>query len=167
MRIIGLDPSLVCIGWALLERDMDLRLEWVSSWGTIRPEGETLDEKLHDAADKVGRLFDGGGADVLAMELPVVYRNPATTIKLGQLLGVIRYVAYRWTERTIEVMPGGRLSALGLPINLKRPVAKELVRNTVNALYKLHLEPQDHDIADAVAVAHAALVELKKEEWGR
>lgn len=165
IRILALDPSLSCVGWALMEYSLELRQAWVSSSGKFEPCGKTLDDKLADAAGRAERIMHGCNPDILAIELPVVYRNHATTIKLAQLVGAIRWAAHHWTDRTIEIQPGGRLTALGLPMKMKRDIAKELVRNTVNALYKLDIEPDDHDISDAVAVAHAAMVELQREEW--
>ena len=110
-------------------------------------------------------MLRGSKADILAVEMPVVYKNAATTIKLAQLLGAIRWAAHHWVDRTIEIQPGQRLTALGLPLRVKRNAAKELVVHTVNALYKCKFTLNDHDIADAVAVGHAALLELRRERW--
>ena len=169
MRILAMDPSLSCIGWALMETGEDeLRhLEWVSSWGKAEPTGTTFDDKLASAGAIAERVLRGASADILAVEMPVVYRNPQTTIKLAQVVGVVRWAAHHWVDRVIEIQPGGRLAALGLPVRLKRPIAKELVINVVNNLYKRTFTMEDHDIADAVAVGHAALAELRKEQWGR
>jgi len=167
IRILALDPSLSCVGWALMEFDPELVRDWVNSHGNFRPEGDDLDAKLANAADTLGRMLMASPVDILAIELPVVYRNPATTIKLGQLVGALRYVAYQTTDRTIEIQPGGRLTALGLPCRMKRKTAKELVVSMINTRYKLELEAADHDVADAVAVGHAAILKLRQEAWGR
>jgi len=167
IRILALDPSLSCIGWALMEYAPDWRRDWVTSYGVVQPCGDTLDDKLAEIGGHAERLLRGSNPDILAVEMPVVYRNPATTVKLAQALGVIRWAAHHWTDRTIEIMPGGRLTALGLPMRMKRKDAKEMVRTLVNQVYKLELTAEQHDIADAIAVGHAAIVEIKKEEWGK
>ena len=161
--LLALDPSTTCIGWAVLTLDG----ERVVKYGTHRPRGDTLDEKLVDAYHWFlwllddGDTFLGDAVTAYAFEMPIVYRNPATTIKLAQMVGVLRVAAFQWVEQTIEINPGGRLSALGLPVNLKRAVAKERVIANVNSLYGLELKPKDEDAADAIAVGLAASNKLK------
>ena len=162
--ILSLDPSTTCIGWAVMSLDASI----VVKYGTHRPKGDTLDKKLADAYRWMLRMVEhwhytmrrDGGAHY-AFEMPIVYRNPATTIKLAQMVGVLRVAAFEWVEQTIEINPGGRLSALGLPVNLKRAVAKERVIANVNGLYGLELKPKEHDVADAIAVGLAASNKLK------
>ena len=168
--ILALDPSLSCIGWAV----MPLNASAVVEYGAYRPSygspgGGNLDEKLWDAYCWLRWLLDseGRGENItaLAFEMPVVYRNPAITIKLAQLVGVLRVAAFDWVEQTVEINPGGRLAAFGLPVNLKRPVAKERVIAHVNQRYRLELKPREHDVADAIAVGFAATIKLARELW--
>ena len=164
--ILALDPSLSCIGWAVLTLDGERIVEY----GKHRPRGDTLDEKLTDAhfwlrwmldADSAISPIYGEQITAYAFEMPIVYRNPATTIKLAQLVGALRVAAFPWVQRTIEINPGARLSALGLPVNLKRAVAKERIIANVNATYGLELKPKEHDIADSIAIGVAASRKLK------
>jgi len=78
---------------------------------------------------------------------------------------VLRVAAFDWVEQTVEINPGGRLAAFGLPVNLKRPVAKERVIAHVNQRYRLELKPREHDVADAIAVGFAATIKLARELW--
>ena len=157
--ILALDPSLSCIGWAVLTLDG----ERVVEYGAYRPRGNTLDEKLMNARWWLRIVLGRMEEDVthFAFEMPVVYRNAATTIKLAQLAGVLRVAAFEWAEQTIEVNPGGRLAALGLPVNMKRAVAKFAVIANVNALFGLELKDSEDDIGDAIAVGVAAAKRLK------
>jgi len=163
MRLLALDASYECIGWALFETDA--HQEWLSSWGSIRPSGTCLDDLRADASTKIAGLIEAGGADTLAIEMPVMAKNAATTIKLAQLVGAIRLTAWLYVGEIIEIQPGSRLAALDIPIKTRRKVAKMLVVNTINALYKLELTDSQHDIADAIAVGHAALAEMRQERW--
>ena len=153
--ILALDASLSCIGWAV----MSLDARRVVEYGAYKPKGDTLDHRLADAFSWLRWMLDserGEAATVFAFEMPVVYRNVATTIKLAQLVGVLRVAAFEWTEQTVEVNPGGRLAALGLPVNMKRAMAKKAVIANVNGRYGLELKAGNHDIADAIAVGIAA-----------
>lgn len=170
--ILALDPSTTCIGWAV----MPLDAATVTEYGAYGPKGDDLDHKLIDAHRWLRWMFDqykefaphttpGEAITVYAFEMPIVYRNPATTIKLAQLVGVLRVAAFDDVERTIEINPGGRLAALGLPVNLKRAVAKEKVLDTVNMMFSLELKRKDDDIADAIAIGVAASGKLRMEAW--
>ena len=159
--ILALDPSLSCIGWAVLEPDASRVVEY----GTYKPQGKTLDEKLNTAfvwmLFRLERDFHEI-VSVIAFEMPVVHRNTATTIKLAQLVGVLRTAAFRWISETIEINPGGRLATLGLPVAMKRPMAKQAVLANVNGRYGLKLKAREHDIADAIAVGIAASKRIGK-----
>ena len=84
--ILALDPSLSCIGWAVLELDAGRVVEY----GTYKPQGETLDERLADAHGWLHEWFEDDdernyNPTAFAFEMPVVHRNMATTIKLASL----------------------------------------------------------------------------------
>jgi len=161
--ILALDPSLSCIGWAVMPLDAGRVIEY----GTYKPKGDAMDRKLIDAYRWLCWLFDdsyhnkGEAFTTFAFEVPVVYRNPATAIKLAQLVGVLRVAAFEWVEQTVEINPGGRLAAFGLPVNLKRAVAKERVIAHVNTRYGLALKAKNDNEADAIAVGIAASRKLK------
>jgi len=164
MILLALDPSLSAIGWCVM--DTDLRdHECITAAGVFKPSGDSLDLKLTSASKWLDSLAEQYRPETIALEVPVVAKNIRTTIKLAQLSGALRLTAFQWTERTIEVYPGGRLAGLGLPIKTKRDDAKRLVTGHVNSIYGLDLDPKrEHDIADAVAVAHAAWSMLRQ-EW--
>ena len=164
MRLLALDPSLSYIGWALFDTDSNPDLKRHGAHG---PSGDTLDDKLADAARWLDWLEPHlRYLEVLAIEVPVMYMNAKTTIALAQLCGVLRYSAYSWSERTIEILPAQRLTVLGLNANLKRAVAKREVLRLVNAIYSLELTAKDNDAADAIAVGFAAIRKLKLEGAG-
>ena len=159
--ILAIDPSLSCIGWAVMGADT------VYDYGILVPYGNEFDARLNSAycwADSMGRERGIHQELVTAIEIPVYYKNAKTLRDLAQLCGALR-VGLSWHCRTIDVLPTERLSALGLPIRLRRNEAKARVLSLVNAMFELELTTKDHDIADAIAVGVAAQKKLKLEAW--
>ena len=166
MIILGLDPSTKAVGYAVLDTDSDA----VLAHGTYKLRQDSLDHTLVDGYLWLERELDAWfttGSDLLinaiAIEMPVKHRNVATTIKLAQMVGALRCAAFYWLETVIEVIPAERLTALGLPARMKREDAKEQVTRLVNWRYSLDLKPEDHDAADAVAVALAGYCKIRRE----
>jgi Holliday junction resolvasome RuvABC endonuclease subunit len=133
--------------------------------GSYRPAGRSLDDKLYDCYDWFNAEFFAERLNVLAIELPIYHKNVKTLRTLAQLAGVLRLAAADWSERTIEILPAERRLALGIPINMKGAEAKQHILRNVNALFDLGLTPEQHDIADAVAVAMAARKKIREKEW--
>lgn len=160
--IFGVDPSTTRIGWCLFDNDRNE----VLAYDVHKVTGKTFDHKLADIA----RSFDYRleprhmmGADTFAIEVPVYHKNVSTTIKLAQVVGVLRYAAFEWSSRTIEINPGKRLAAFGLPIKTPREQAKRRIVALVNAQFGTSLTDDEHDAADAIAVAVAAGQVLRRE----
>ena len=165
MIILGLDPSTKAVGWALLEAENDTLL----NLGVIRAEhldkfcGETL---LYFGSYLINQIFVNptlDRLDVVACERPIQYKNADTTYKLGQVFGMIHFLALQWTDTFLDIVPSERLTWLGLPGNLPRKMAKEQVTRLVNLRYSLDLTPEDHDAADALAVALAGWCKIQRE----
>ena len=159
--ILALDPSYICIGYArlTLRRTPDL-----TDYGAYKPRGKTQDEKLADACQWLADLFAGLQADlrevdVFAYERAVFVRgrSPRTPLLLAELAGTLRLTALAYVDRVIALQPGARRVALGLPMIPRKGEGKALVLANVNGQFGLSLGPKEHDVADAVAVALAAV----------
>lgn len=161
MRILGLDPALSVIGWCVLDTEAD-RVLYHGAYTCYSCHKE-LDAKLYAYHRWLMGLLDKHPAEVMAIETPVMARNPATTIKLAYLGGVLRLAAWVHTDRTIPILPQERLTALGLPARMKRKTSKAAVLRIVNQLYP-GLDITSDDEADAIAVAVAAAKKLRIEE---
>ncbi len=168
MIILGLDASTVAIGWALLD------YEQVYQYGVkdLTVHGD-FDQRLFAAGhwmDIVGINLTPYPA-VVAIEEPVLRTgsksNPDTMRKLAYVDGALAYVALQNGLKVVRVLPGARLSALGLPIRLRRDTAKAHVLQLVNARYGLKLGPKEHDAADAIAVALAGYNVVMRESGGQ
>ena len=159
-RLLALDPSTSCIGWALFVG------EELDTFDSYQPQGKTFDRLIANACDWLDNLGWRLMPKIIAFELPIVARNIKTTITLAQLAGALRFIAFseitNYVGTVVEVYPGSRLAALGLPIRLKRAEAKRRVVALVNARFGLNLTQKQHDIADAIAVGLAAMRQMRE-----
>lgn len=147
MRIIGLDPGLRATGWGIILAEGN-RLSHVAH-GTIRtnPDDE-LAWRLRTVHDALAELLAEWQPQAAAVEETFVNKNPSSTLKLGQVRGVVLLAP----------------AQLGLPVAEYAPtVVKKAVVGTglaekdqVHAMVK-RLLPGIHvggaDAADALAVA--------------
>ena len=159
--LLALDSSTRVIGWALLDlSDLDKPLAY-----GVETFGGDLHERLHQAGRWLDRMLGEltGNVTILAIEGQVVAKNAATTAKLAQHAGALKYVAMAHGLDIIEIAPGQRLTALGLPWMMARDAAKAQVLALVNARFGLALTADEHDAADALAVGLAAVAKMG---WG-
>jgi len=157
--LLALDPSTTAIGWALFDVETDALL----TSGVWRPPRKAeFDERCAAACLWLYKRLSG--VDAFAYEIPVVRHNPRTTVMLAEFSGALRSLAWVYVKRIIRVLPAERLTAFGLPWNVKRAEAKRLIVQYVNLRYGLGLTEKEHDVADAVAVGVAAMSRLKEEE---
>ena len=159
--MLALDSATRATGWALLDLgDLDAPL----AYGV-----ETFRGDLHERLRQAGTWLDyllAGTFDVttLAIEGQVVAKNAATTAKLAQVAGALKYVAMAHGLDVIEIAQGQRKTVLGLPLTLDSKSSKIQVTALVNARFGLALTADEHDIADALAVGLAAVAKMG---WGK
>jgi crossover junction endodeoxyribonuclease RuvC len=90
--VLGVDPSTVGTGWAVLEGDS--RHARPRAYGVIRPpRGGTLPEQLRAIHAGLSSLLEEHAPDILVAESPFVYRNVRTALVLGQVRGVVMLAA--------------------------------------------------------------------------
>ena len=161
--MLALDSSTKSTGWAVLRlNNLDKPLDY-----GVRIFKGDLHERLH----KAGAWLDGkiqdynwwGGVDVLAIEGQVVAKNAATTAKLAQVAGALKFVAMNHGLDVIEIAQGQRKTVLDLPLTLDSESSKIQVTALVNARFGLELTAAEHDAADALAIGLAAVA---KRGWG-
>jgi crossover junction endodeoxyribonuclease RuvC len=147
VRVLGIDPSSVATGWAVLEGDS--RRARVRDFGVLRPPSRRpLAERLvhiHSGLEEVLRDHE---PDVAVLESAFLHRNVKTAFALGQVRGVVLLAAVR---------AGVELAEYSAP-EIKRSVVgygaadKERVVFMVRRILGLPREPTD-DEADALATA--------------
>ena len=159
--LLALDSATRVTGWALLDLD---NLDAPLAYGV-----ETFMGDLHTRLHQAGRWLDRmlgeltGNVTILAIEGQVVAKNAATTAKLAQHAGALKYVAMAHGLEVVEIAQGQRKTVLGLPLTLDSKSSKIQVTALVNARFGLALTADEHDIADALAVGLAAVAKMG---WG-
>lgn len=153
LRVLGIDPSTVGTGRALLVADGGR--ETVTDVGVYAPRGEDLNARLLSAYEWLQQILAAQAPDVVALETPFFKLNAQTLITLASLGAAYRLAAVRAGLRVLEIQPARRCTAIGLAGN----ASKSQVLYTVNAIYNLALT--DHNMADAVAIAAAGALALR------
>ncbi|HEY41228.1 MAG TPA: crossover junction endodeoxyribonuclease RuvC [Dehalococcoidia bacterium] len=158
MRVLGIDPGTVVIGYGVIDSDGD-RTTLVDygalSASTRLPVGERLGELYNQLQEIVSRY----GPDAVAVEQPFVARNAKSALAIGKAQAVAILVAVNRGIPTFEYTPA----------QIKRQVAnygassKEQVQRMVSLQLGLSEVPQPDDAADALATALCHLGEAHVE----
>ena len=146
MRVIGIDPGLVCLGWGVIEAEGS-RLAHVAN-GLIRPQGDTLAERLLALHSGLSAVVAAHRPEAAAVEQTFVNRDAAGTLKLGQARGIALLVPAQAGLAVGEYAPNAvKKAVVGVGHAAKQQVAHMI------ALHFPGAEIAGPDAADALAVA--------------
>lgn len=147
-NIMGIDPGLAAIGWALLSirgRDITNLV-----YGCIRTNSrESLPERLSKIHTKLRTLVKKYNPDSLAIEELIFSSNQLTAIHVAQARGVCILSCAEMGVRVYEYSP----------LEIKRSIAgygrasKEQVQKMVMQLLHLDCPPTPSHASDAIATA--------------
>lgn len=176
-RLIAIDPSLTCSGWALF----DICNKKLLGVGKILAKSASfgLAERIADLQRRVADLFasvDLRPPDVLICEAPTTMRDPRAAITVEQVRGIFETVA-----RSSGVEVPGRLNPRSVQFEvmglrgkqLQRSVVKASAIHAARALYGSELEEigfsssemhlaKNQDIVDALLIGSLALTRLEE-----
>jgi len=148
MRILGIDPGTIVLGYGLIENRRD-EISLVHA-GAIKCKARSaMSERLlflYDGLTEVVRIYK---PDVMAVETPFVGENVKSALAIGKAQAIVLLIAARHKIPVYEYSPA----------QVKHHVAgygassKEQVQEMVKMLLDLDEVPQPHDAADALAVA--------------
>jgi len=93
MRVLGIDPGLVNMGWGVISVDGS-RLSHVAN-GICKSGKGDLSERLVALHDQLGEVLAEFAPDAAAVEQTFVNSNGAATLKLGQARGIAMLVPAR------------------------------------------------------------------------
>jgi Holliday junction resolvasome RuvABC endonuclease subunit len=172
-RLMAIDPSLTCSGWALFS----LRTSELLGVGKIRstpPNGRSLSKRLEELQQQIFETFELlelGNGDLLVCEAPTTMRDPKAAFKVENVRGIFETVA-----RGRGITVPGRLhprsvqyEVMGLKgKQLGRELVKQTAVSTVSTLYQRSLQrlgfnigednlKRNQDIVDAVLVGNLAI----------
>lgn len=147
MTILGIDPGLASIGWAVLEKSSETKL---LDYGCIKTsKDEDFSQRLELIFSQIKTLARKYDLRVLAVEELYFAKNVKTAIKVAQCLGVIKLAGRELGLTVVEYTP----------LNVKMTITgygraeKKQIEYMINQTLKLKKKITPHHAADAVAVA--------------
>lgn len=148
-RILGIDPSLTCTGYALVERTAKGPV--LREGGVIRSTREKpLSQRIHEIAAGIREILTEFAPHAVAIEqVYAMAVNPNTTIKMAQVRGAILFQA---ADQEIPVMDFSPREIKKLLTGSGR-AGKEQVQYAVQRELGLKKILEPNDVADATAVA--------------
>jgi crossover junction endodeoxyribonuclease RuvC len=148
MRILGIDPGLATIGYAIIDKQGNKFMP--QEYGCIRTAaGLPVEQRLLSIYHEASQLLDRWRPDVVAVEQLFFNRNVTNAFLVAQARGVCLLVAAKQNCQLAEYTP----------LQVKQAVvgngraAKQQVGAMVKALLNLREVPKPDDVADALAVA--------------
>jgi Holliday junction resolvasome RuvABC endonuclease subunit len=174
-RLLALDTSSVCVGWALFEGAT------LVAYGKHQQRGTEHDERLVNFEDWLRALLKEHRPEVVVVEAPYAGRRRFTYGVLMLYLAVVLMVhmrhfgcpmpsAQRVAAHQVKRLCGVQRAKQGGAFEKKgsaHETNKRLMINRINELYGLDLRfkagdktkrVSDDDVADAIAVGHAWIV---------
>ena len=159
MRILGIDPGTIVLGYGLIESRRD-EMSLVH-FDTIKCKARSdMSERLLFLYDELTAVVLKYKPDVLAVETPFVGENVKSALAIGKAQAVVLLIAAQNKKPIYEYSPA----------QVKHHVAdygassKEQMQEMVKMLLDLDEVPQPNDAADALAVAICHLMESRLRE---
>lgn len=175
-RLLAIDPSLTCSGWALFEVDSS-RLCAVGKIKALKS-NFAMGQRLKDLHVKIETLYNQiklGSNDVLIAEAPSTMRDPRAALAVEQVRGIFENLARsngaqvpgRLNSRTVQYEVMGLKGA-----QQPRAAVKETALRLVSHAYKQALErlgfdtnysnlKRNQDIVDAILIGNLGLIRIK------
>jgi crossover junction endodeoxyribonuclease RuvC len=154
VRILAVDPGSVVVGFSCIEITKPFFPSpqncKVLECGVVKlPNGDSYLERLSVLRDSIEHLSDEFRPDIVALEAGYVGVNPSTSLKLGEIRGVImscwlgkEVPIYTYSPREVKQVVSGKGNA-----------TKEAVSAALKALVGFDAGQLPYDATDALAVA--------------
>ena len=148
MRILGIDPGLAIVGWAVIDSDRG-RLSPVAYGAITTPAHTPVEFRLNMIKNDLESVIEKYQPDEMAIEELFFNTNITTGITVAEARGVILCTAHAKGVKISEYTP----------LQVKQAVVgygkaeKHQVIAMVTSILKLKKPPKPDDTADAVAIA--------------
>jgi len=159
MRVLGIDPSMVTMGYGVIEsRNDDIAL--VDYGALTSPIRSPVGERLSYLYDKLQEIVSRHQPNAVAIEQPFVSKNVKSALAIGRAQAIAILAAANQGIPAYEYTPA----------QVKQRVAnygassKEQIQEMVRLQLGLSQVPQPSDAADALAVAICHLREIHLSE---
>ena len=159
MRVLGIDPGTVVIGYGVIDSDGDRTT--LVDYGALNASSRLpVNERLGELYNQLQEIVARYRPDAVAVEQPFVAKNVKSALAIGKAQAVAILAAVNQGIPTYEYTPA----------QIKRQVAnygtssKEQVQKMVSLQLGLSEVPQPDDAADALATALCHLSEAHLED---
>ncbi len=155
MRILGIDPGTVVMGYGVVEAEED-KVSLVNFGVLKRSPRSPIGERLSYFYNELLQVISCYQPDVMAVEQPFMARNVRSALAIGRAQAVAILAAASKKIPTYEYTPA----------QIKQRVAnygassKEQIQEMVRLQLGMAQVPQPNDAADALAVALCHLQEI-------
>jgi crossover junction endodeoxyribonuclease RuvC len=157
MKILGIDPGTVVMGWGVVEGE-GTELALVDFGAITVPEKSPMGERLNRLYTELLKIVQLHRPDAVAVESPFVAKNVRTALAIGRAQAIALLAAANQDIPAFEYTP----------TQVKQRVAnygassKEQIQEMVRLQLGMAEVPQPNDAADALAVAicHAQEIHL-------
>lgn len=170
MRVMGIDASTTCTGWAIFD-DNEL-----IGYGAIRPDGDNWRDRLVNEGPVLSQVIKKYSPTKIYMEdVPLKSQNPKALVILGAVQGFIYGIASSFEVPIEFVMPNEWRSPLNLYDGTREGTKRtELKRKAVakaNDLFGLNLawvspssKKNEDDLAEAILICYS---QIGKKRFGK
>jgi crossover junction endodeoxyribonuclease RuvC len=157
MKILGIDPGTVVMGWGVVEGE-GTELALVDFGAITVPEKSPMGERLNRLYTELLKVVRKHQPDAVAVEQPFVAKNVRTALAIGHAQAIALLAAANQDIPVFEYTPAmvkQRVANYGAS-------SKEQIQEMVRLQLGLAEVPQPNDAADALAVAicHAQEVHI-------
>lgn len=155
MRVLGIDPGTIAMGYGLIESKDD-EITMIDCGALTAPARSPLGERLSYLYNQLAEIVSRYQPDAVAVEQPFVAKNVKSALAIGRAQAVAMLTAANKGIPTYEYTPA----------RIKQSVAnygassKEQIQEMVRLQLGLSQIPQPSDAADALAVALCHLSEI-------
>ena len=156
MRVLGIDPGTITMGYGVVDSQDD-EIALTDCGALVSPERSPIGERLRYLYNELLEIIGRHQPDAVAVEQPFVAKNVRSALAVGRAQAVAMLAA---ANRGIQVYEY-------TPTEVKQKVtdygasSKEQVQEMVRLQLELSEAPQPIDAADALAVAICHLREMQ------
>jgi len=155
MRILGIDPGTVTMGYGVIESGED-EAALVDCGALTSPPRSPIGERLSFLYNQLLEIISHYQPDAVAVEQPFVAKNVSSALAIGRAQAIAVLAAANKRVPTYEYTPAQikqRIANYGAS-------SKEQIQEMVRLQLGLSQVPQPNDAADALAVALCHLREI-------
>ena len=159
MKILGIDPGTVIMGYGLIECEGS-EIALVDYGAIVVPDKLKSGERLNYLYTELLKVFRRYKPDVAAIESPFIAKNVRTALAIGRAQAIALLAAASQKVPTHEYSP----AQVKLRVASYGASSKEQVQEMVRLQLGLAEAPQPNDAADALAVALCHVQEMHTNE---